>query len=81
MNRWYLHFFAIAVLPLLGFWLERGLSEPFAGPALYALYAVGLVTFALILTGRLVPSALSVPLGCWELAQCLPARWPSSAQR
>jgi hypothetical protein len=63
MNRWYLHFFAIAVLPLLGFWLERGLSEPFAGPALYALYAVGLVTFALILTGRLVPSALSVAAG------------------
>lgn len=63
MNRWYLRLLSIAILPLLGFWLERQLDEPFAGPGLFMLYAVGLLAFAMTLTGRPAPPVLSVVAG------------------
>lgn len=57
---------AIIVLPLLAFWAERGFGEFLTGcigPTLYALYILGLVAYAAVLSGRLSPSASSMAAG------------------
>jgi hypothetical protein len=57
---------AIILLPLLGFWGDRAVDEPITqaiGPALYALYAVGLIAYAAITVGRFPVIATSLAAG------------------
>jgi hypothetical protein len=57
---------AVILLPALGFYAERTFDEPITdplGPALYALYALGLFAYASTLFGRLPAKASSISAG------------------
>jgi hypothetical protein len=61
---------AIVILPLLGFFFERGLDEPITGlfgPALYSLYVVGVLAFAALFVGRQRLSAATSSIAAGSL--------------
>jgi hypothetical protein len=58
--------FAIVLLPLAGFYADRQFDEPitgFIGPALLALYALGLVAYAAVSSGRMPRPLASAAVG------------------